>query len=303
MLRKSVWTKLLNPGAAWERSHDLLDPSFELPDPEQSYVVNPLWTVLARCLTYKLLYKKSATGSRHINIGELRAFLATEKKLGVKYPSTRGLYGIDSQVVLGCVVKGRSASPSLNREMEKSLGSVLFYDVYSEVMYYKSADNPSDDPTRGAPLRGPRLAVPSWLTDLSSGLFTHFDEWMAGHGISDYDLTGLPPTEELMRPSGCSQVMEPDLSEDSVFHSACFEEDVEVEQLDPRPQASEMKDRLLSEASPEVQTAVPWTHVPVTSGDSPRQAEPLTLASMGMSDSFESWFGDLSREEIPLVRV
>ena len=297
VLRKSVWTKLLNPGAAWERSHGLLDPLLELPDPEQSYSFNPLWTVLARSLTYKLLYKKSATGSRHINIGELRAFLTAEKKLAVKYPCTRGLYGVDSQVVLGCVVKGRSASPALNREMAKSLGSVLFYDVYSEVMYYRSADNPADDPTRGAALRGPRLPFPEWLSEIALDRYDAFDSWLTRHGISDYELTGLPPTGELTQLQNCCQVMEPDSLDEANPHNACFEETVESEHVDQEANSSSSKELLPINASPKARTAVPWTHVLETAGASPQQAEPSTLAPDGAAPSFKSWFGNLGKEE------
>lgn len=40
-LRKSVWTKLLPPGKAWERAHGFLSPSEELPDPSEGYDTNP----------------------------------------------------------------------------------------------------------------------------------------------------------------------------------------------------------------------------------------------------------------------
>ena len=125
----------------------------ELPDPSQTFSANPLWSVLARCLDCVLLYKTQAQGRRHINIGESRGFLKAEKKLGLEKASARQLFGLDSQVCLGCICKGRSASESLNQELCRSLPTILFHDSYSECMYYQSAENPADDPTRDVELR------------------------------------------------------------------------------------------------------------------------------------------------------
>ena len=43
VLRKSVWTKLLQPHAAWLRGAGQLDPLSELPDPEDSFSSHPLF--------------------------------------------------------------------------------------------------------------------------------------------------------------------------------------------------------------------------------------------------------------------
>ena len=46
-LRKSVWSKLLGPVDAWLRGQSLLEPEDELPDPEECFQSNQLWSLLA----------------------------------------------------------------------------------------------------------------------------------------------------------------------------------------------------------------------------------------------------------------
>eukprot|EP00435_Cladocopium_sp_Y103_P012197 s2486_g3.t1 len=197
VLRKSVWTRLLAPADAWLRSHGFLLAEHELPDSTQCFSSNPLWSVLARCLEYKLLYKIQCNGRRHINIGELRGFLKAEKKLGLQEVSTRHLFALDSQVCLGCIVKGRSTSESLNKELSRSLPIILFCDIYSECMYFRTAENPADDPTRGTEIRKAAMEVPEWLVSASVGSFDALDSWLDNQDIGDYQLSGLPPVSEL----------------------------------------------------------------------------------------------------------
>lgn len=198
VLRRSVWSRLLEPGKAWSRLHGALDPSTELPEGETPYVSNPLWETLSDCLQYRLLYKQQRKGNRHINVGELRGFLKAEKINGSRRPSSRHMYGLDSQVCLGCVTKGRASSVALNRELEQSIPLMLAYDSYSEFGYYRTSGNPSDDPTRGAPIREPSRKLPQWWWDLAEGDFGPFDNWMKSMGLDPDDLSGLPPFSELM---------------------------------------------------------------------------------------------------------
>lgn len=197
-LRKSVWTRLLAPAQAWLRSHGKLGVEEELPGEEDMFTANPLWVILARCLQFRLLFKKGATGRRHINIGELRGFLKAEQILGTREPSTRHIFCLDSQVALGAICKGRSASEALNQELCRHLGLLLFNDSYSECIYFPSAENPADDPTRGQDLRGPSMDVPEFLLEAMQGRFGLLDEWLASHNISDYDMSGLPPVSEVL---------------------------------------------------------------------------------------------------------
>eukprot|EP00435_Cladocopium_sp_Y103_P068812 s66_g32.t1 len=53
-LRKSVWSKLLSPAQALLRSHGILPEEEELSEEGECLKTNAVWSVLARCLGYKL---------------------------------------------------------------------------------------------------------------------------------------------------------------------------------------------------------------------------------------------------------
>ena len=192
-----MWTKLLPPGKAWARGHDLLKPEEELPDEVECYKSNPLWEALATSLEYKLLYKEAARGPRHINIGEVRGMLKAEKILSSKCSGSRDIYGMDSQVGLGALSKGRSASPSLNAELSRSVPTMIGCDMYSDLMYYETSINPSDAPTRGKPVPSATRSLPVWWSSFCNGEFSEFDLWRDQHGLSDIDLSGLPSFSEI----------------------------------------------------------------------------------------------------------
>ena len=142
-LRKGIWTKLLSPGRAREKLHGSLDPEDEVPGgAEDVYKAHPLWVLLSRSERFKLKWKRVAKQKRHINIGELRAFLKTEKKGKIKGKATRVVIGGDSQVALGCLLKGRSASRTLNRELQASLPHLLGGGIYSYHLYTPTSINP-----------------------------------------------------------------------------------------------------------------------------------------------------------------
>ena len=88
-------------------------------------------------------------------MGELGGILAGEAMVGNARPSSRVVALADSQVALGALAKGRSASPALNEMLQISLGSVLGNDVSTVVGYVGALKNPLDDPTRNRPLRPP----------------------------------------------------------------------------------------------------------------------------------------------------
>ena len=201
-LRKSVWAKLLSPSSEWLRKKGLLAPELELPDPEECYSSNPLWLTLAEGLVYKEQFCRNRNPLLHINIGELRAFLHSEFLHGRKSPSTRELFGLDSQVVIGTVLKGRSSSAAMNKELSRSIPTVLAYDTYVELMYFETAANRSDDPTRNKDIRGPSRPLPGWWSELSRGEVGQFDKWLLDKEIDPYTLSGLPPFSELMGEEG-----------------------------------------------------------------------------------------------------
>lgn len=65
-----------------------------------------------------------------MNVGELRGYLIEEKRLCKQHSGFRVPVGLDSQVALGALVKGRSSSRALNAELFRSLGYYLGSDVY-----------------------------------------------------------------------------------------------------------------------------------------------------------------------------
>ena len=106
---------------------------------EDVYTEHPVWEVAARGLEYTVLWKQHCREGRHINIGELRAYLKAERLEASKGGDVRVPIGGDSQVAAGAICKGRSASMALNRELVKSLPYVLGLGIYSSPGYVRSA--------------------------------------------------------------------------------------------------------------------------------------------------------------------
>lgn len=134
-LRKSVWTTLLSPSRALLKAYGELPEDEELPEAEEPYKTNALWTLWAECLTYRLLFARERRGRRHINIGEVRGVLRTEKLLGPRKPSRRILLGANSEVALGALTEGRSSSTAINEELCRSLPWMIALDSYLDLMY------------------------------------------------------------------------------------------------------------------------------------------------------------------------
>lgn len=94
---------------------------------------------------------------------------------------------LDSQVALGALVKGRSSSKALNKELQRSLRPTLRSDIYGYHVYFDTKYNPADDPTRDHPLRRPELPLPPWWTPVCRGFAPEFDQWLRFHGAAtDY---------------------------------------------------------------------------------------------------------------------
>lgn len=202
-LRKGIWTRLLPPGRALLREHGLLDVNDEVPD--EKYRTHPLWEILARSLVYSESWRRLIRTEQHINVSELQAFVLEEKRVANSTPSLRYLSGADSQVALGAVVKGRAASPKLNRVLQTTMPYAIGGDVYTLPMYYNTASNRADDPTRGSSPSPPDLEEPAWLQQLAHGDCSSFDRWLKKVGaptptaplpfedISGCDLLDLQP--------------------------------------------------------------------------------------------------------------
>ena len=94
----------------------------------------------------------------HINIQELRGVRTLVRRLARSDSGPRRqLVGIDSNVVVGCLSKGRSSSRDLNRVLRSFLPEQVFADIYVGVLGVSSKQNPADAPSRRRRTR--RLAV------------------------------------------------------------------------------------------------------------------------------------------------
>ncbi len=178
-LKKGNWSKLLPSNAAWRHSHGLLDAEDEVPG--ESFKCNPLWDTVASCFKYKTMWRKYVTQPKHINILELKAFVAEEKRICQRYSTLRIPFGLDSQVVLGAVVKGRASSSAINSILRQSMAYSLGADVYMHFMYFPSALNRADGPTRDREPDPPSMELPMWVDDINQGSYESFDCWMRMH--------------------------------------------------------------------------------------------------------------------------
>jgi len=156
-----------------------------------------LWERLARSLKFKLTFSKAKRAPRHINVGEIRGALKTERIGAMRRPRSRLLVGLDSQVSLGALIKGRSASPALNNELSRSLPHMVLLDSASDYFYFHTKFNPADNPTRGKEVASPELELPDWWLEAEEGKFGRLDAWLEEFELDDYSLSGLPPFEEL----------------------------------------------------------------------------------------------------------
>ena len=76
-LSKGTWTRLLPPGQAWMREHELVEDELELPG-EEPYLPNELASMLAERLCYQEHWRQGFRAGEHVNIKELRAYLLEE---------------------------------------------------------------------------------------------------------------------------------------------------------------------------------------------------------------------------------
>eukprot|EP00438_Fugacium_kawagutii_P024465 Skav208079 [mRNA] locus=scaffold1800:124150:131179:- [translate_table: standard] len=197
-LTKAAWTKLLSPFAALQRSKGLLPVGDELPGDQEPYTEHPVWETAARGLNYDVVWKKRATAGRHINAGELRAYLKAEGLAGADCGGdVRVPVGSDSQVSLGATCKGRSASGCLNKLLQQSLPLHLGLGIYSNGGYVRSSHNPADDPTRGVDIRQADVMLPDWWIAAGEHNYEPLDEFLHDVCLSPSDLAGFPSLNPL----------------------------------------------------------------------------------------------------------
>ena len=150
----------MSPWHSWLREKGALLDIDELPR-EVPLVSHPLWNELAQILQFKPGHRKRARREKHINLLEVEAVLLLEKCIGSRAPCSRPLIGSDSQVALAALLKGRAASPSINRLLSQSLAVHLGAELYPSFGFVASLANVADDPTRHARIP-PCKPLPSW---------------------------------------------------------------------------------------------------------------------------------------------
>ncbi|CAE7243715.1 unnamed protein product [Symbiodinium sp. CCMP2456] len=187
---KGLWARLLSPSDSLLKRRGFLPPESELPG--QVYRTSPLWTQLAQALSFRLGAVFRRRRADHINLKEMDSYLAVEAALGFRdWESSRSLALLDSQVCLGSLLKGRSASFSINRRLRSALGGLLFFNLHPSCAYVASADNPSDDPTRLVPLRLPAIPEPAWLRLAELGDFSALDSFLKDCNLHPLQVQGF----------------------------------------------------------------------------------------------------------------
>ena len=176
-LQKGAWSRLLSEPQAWFKAKGLLEAEDELPG-EEAFTPHPLWRILARSLNYEKVFTAKVKATTHINLKELRAFLRLEERIGNRMVNVRFLCALDSQVCLGALAKGRAASAAINKCLRSSLGFHLGCNLYCGLGYFRTNENPADDPTREVELRRASCDLPAWWIPLARGEFDLFEEWM-----------------------------------------------------------------------------------------------------------------------------
>lgn len=111
-LQKGLWSKLLRPVQAFEREKGGAMGVSEAELPGEQYTIHPAWQEICRGVEFHPLgFVKKVKGRRHIN----------EADMGRRYPGRFYVHLQDSQVSLAALVKGRSASSSLNERRRCSI--------------------------------------------------------------------------------------------------------------------------------------------------------------------------------------
>ena len=83
-LSKGMWTRLLPPGRAWMREHELLECDR----------ASELANVLAERLRYEERWRKGFRSGEHINLKELRAYILEEAYVARSYSKVRMVSGL-----------------------------------------------------------------------------------------------------------------------------------------------------------------------------------------------------------------
>lgn len=202
--RAKVGTGAINGTGAKQHTGDILMPHSppweELPDGtfEELYGMHPLWEEVVASQRFEQLGKTVTTTSRrHINVGELKSALEAERQEGQRHPDSYFVHLQDSQVSLACLLKGRSSSRALNRELKRSIPEHIASGVRPFYGYVRSKRNPSDDPTRSREVRPPEREEALWLTKLKEGDPSELEVFLRDRDLHPSQTRGVPEESEL----------------------------------------------------------------------------------------------------------
>ena len=114
----------------------------------------------------------------HINIKEIRGCLRTVRRRALLCYHQRQVYGLDSQVAIGALAKGRSPSYAINNELRSGLPDTLALRHYGGYKFAPTRHNPADHPTRDTviPMQKP---CPGFVRDCCRGVYSDWDAWAA----------------------------------------------------------------------------------------------------------------------------
>ena len=133
---------------------------------EQLLPPDPLVAEVVACIPWQVGRSHEFPETAHINLQEMREIVwELRDRVNRTLQPARVVNGVDSMVCLGAWAKGRSSSFMLNGILRRSIGVQVLGRKSLANYHLVSADNPSDDPSRGQKLRAPK-AAPSWLTPL-----------------------------------------------------------------------------------------------------------------------------------------
>ncbi len=150
--------------------HNRLDVPGRLLEPEPSTMVPASELALGALEAVPWVTGRSYmhAGTAHINIQEIREVAQEVDELSeLSLLSERACNLVDSRVTVGAWAKGRSSSQWLNQSIRAAVGPQLLGHKSVNNLWGPSARNPSDDPSRGVPLRAPKAVPaslpPSWV--------------------------------------------------------------------------------------------------------------------------------------------
>ena len=135
---------------------------------------------LGKSLCWRKLIQYSFRKANHINVNEQLSYRSLLKHLAKSSPHSRFAALLDSRVVIGCNVKGRSSSKQLNYYLGSTLPYIIGGDLYPNLLHISSGDNASDDTSRFVKLRDPLVPRAAWLEKLLAGDHRSFEQvWQA----------------------------------------------------------------------------------------------------------------------------